>query len=251
MNTAVSFATTTTWQAYAGETTMSYFSQLAGLTAQNFLAGAAGLAVGIAFIRGPGARAYATRQLLGRSGAGPSLGAPPVSLVGASCWSGRACRRPEARQPSIRLAVRSCRQPCSMRGANRSCQAAISSSRKGPVATLEFIKNLGTNGGGFFNANGAHPVREPDAADQHARDAGDCGRAGRLDLHIWPDGRAAAPGVAALWVMVILFAAGFLCGWAEDRATRGWPRSVAGRRRSTPAAIWKARRFGSASGDRC
>ena len=52
MNTAISFSTTTTWQAYGGETTMSYFSQLAGLTAQNFLAGAAGLAVGVAFIRG-------------------------------------------------------------------------------------------------------------------------------------------------------------------------------------------------------
>src|SRR5208282_2510804 len=52
MNTAISFSTTTTWQAYGGETTMSYFSQMVGLTAQNFLAGAAGLAVGIAFIRG-------------------------------------------------------------------------------------------------------------------------------------------------------------------------------------------------------
>ncbi len=52
MNTAVSFSTTTTWQAYAGETTMSYASQLVGLVAQNFLAGAGGLAIGIAFIRG-------------------------------------------------------------------------------------------------------------------------------------------------------------------------------------------------------
>src|SRR5262249_55512814 len=52
VNTAVSFATTTTWQAYSGETTMTYWSQMFGLTAQNFLAGAAGLAVGIAFIRG-------------------------------------------------------------------------------------------------------------------------------------------------------------------------------------------------------
>src|SRR5262249_851501 len=52
MNTAISFATTTTWQAYAGETTLSYFSQIVGLAAQNFLAGASGLAVGIAFIRG-------------------------------------------------------------------------------------------------------------------------------------------------------------------------------------------------------
>jgi potassium-transporting ATPase potassium-binding subunit len=52
MNTAVSFSTTTTWQAYAGETTMSYFSQIVGLAVQNFLAGAAGLAVGVAFVRG-------------------------------------------------------------------------------------------------------------------------------------------------------------------------------------------------------
>src|SRR5262249_45380451 len=52
MNTAISFATTTTWQAYGGETTLRYFSQAFGLTSQNFLAGAAGLAVGIAFIRG-------------------------------------------------------------------------------------------------------------------------------------------------------------------------------------------------------
>src|SRR5258708_3872167 len=52
MNTAISFSTTTTWQAYAGETTMSYFSQVVGLTVQNFLAGAGGLAIGIAFIRG-------------------------------------------------------------------------------------------------------------------------------------------------------------------------------------------------------
>ncbi len=51
-NTAISFATTTTWQAYGGETTMTYFSQIAALASQNFLAGAAGLAVGIAFIRG-------------------------------------------------------------------------------------------------------------------------------------------------------------------------------------------------------
>lgn len=52
MNTAISFATTTTWQAYGGEITMSYFSQLAGLAVQNFLAGASGLSLGVAFIRG-------------------------------------------------------------------------------------------------------------------------------------------------------------------------------------------------------
>jgi K+-transporting ATPase ATPase A chain len=62
LNTAISFSTTTTWQAYSGESTMSYFSQMAGLCAQNFLAGAAGLAVGIAFIRG------LVRQLSGTLG---------------------------------------------------------------------------------------------------------------------------------------------------------------------------------------
>ena len=59
-NTAISFSTTTTWQAYAGENTMSYFSQMVGLCAQNFLAGAAGLAVGIAFIRGLARESCAT-----------------------------------------------------------------------------------------------------------------------------------------------------------------------------------------------
>lgn len=59
-NTAISFSTTTTWQAYAGESTMSYFSQMVGLCTQNFLAGAAGLAVGIAFIRGLAREASAT-----------------------------------------------------------------------------------------------------------------------------------------------------------------------------------------------
>ena len=65
MNTAISFATATTWQAYGGETAMSYFSQIFGLTAQNFLAGAAGLAVGIAFIR---AWPASTRNSSGTSG---------------------------------------------------------------------------------------------------------------------------------------------------------------------------------------
>jgi K+-transporting ATPase ATPase A chain len=91
-NTAVSFATTTTWQAYGGESTMRYLSQVVGLAAQNFLAGAAGLAVGVAFIRG-----------FARDRAG-TLGNFWVDLVRAllwiliplssavSCWSGKGCR---------------------------------------------------------------------------------------------------------------------------------------------------------------
>lgn len=91
-NTAISFATTTTWQAYAGETTMSYFSQMAGLCAQNFLAAAAGLSVGVAFLRGM-ARNY-TQELgnfwqdLTRSLLWILL---PLSLVGSLVLVGRAC----------------------------------------------------------------------------------------------------------------------------------------------------------------
>ena len=82
MNTAVSFATTTTWQAYGGETTMSYFSQMFGLASQNFLAGAAGLAVGIAFIRGLARQQHEPpRQLLGRRDARVAVG-PAAALAG-------------------------------------------------------------------------------------------------------------------------------------------------------------------------
>ncbi|WP_266160628.1 potassium-transporting ATPase subunit KdpA [Dyella silvatica] len=145
MNTAISFATTTTWQAYGGESTMSYVSQMVGLAAQNFLAAAAGLAVGIAFIRG------LARQ---RSG---SIGnfwidltrsilwvLLPLSLIGALIlvWQGV----PQNWSPYVSVTT--------LAGAPQTLP-------QGPVAALEFIKNLGTNGGGFFNTNGAHPYANP------------------------------------------------------------------------------------------
>ena len=145
LNTAISFSTTTTWQAYAGENTMSYFSQMVGLCAQNFLAGAAGLAIGIAFIRGL-ARQCAdtlgnfwvdlTRSLLWVLLPGALLGA--ILLV----WQGV----PANFHPyAVATSVEHSRQVIA----------------QGPVAPLEIIKNLGTNGGGFFNANGAHPYENP------------------------------------------------------------------------------------------
>jgi K+-transporting ATPase ATPase A chain len=145
MNAAISFSTTTTWQAYAGETTMSYFSQMVGLTAQNFLAGAAGLAVGIAFIRG---LARQETDKIGnfwvdlvRSILWVLL---PLSLIGALAlvWQGV----PMNFHPYV--------QASTLEGAKQTIA-------QGPVAALEVIKNLGTNGGGFFNANGAHPFENP------------------------------------------------------------------------------------------
>ena len=144
-NTAISFATTTTWQAYAGETTMSYASQIVGLAAQNFLAGAAGLAIGIAFIRG---LARERSKGLGNFWVDIVRGTlwvlVPLSLLGGAAllWQG------------VPLNFLPYTHATTLEGGAQVIA-------QGPVAVLELIKNLGTNGGGFFNVNGAHPYETP------------------------------------------------------------------------------------------
>ncbi len=144
-NTAVSFATTTTWQAYGGESTMRYLTQVIGLAAQNFLAGGAGMAVGVAFIRGFARERSETvgnfwvdlvRALL--------WVLMPISLLGGLVlvWQGV----PINLSPYVRA---------------QTLGGSWQTIAQGPVAAIELIKNLGTNGGGFFNANGAHPYENP------------------------------------------------------------------------------------------
>jgi K+-transporting ATPase ATPase A chain len=145
MNTAISFSTTTTWQAYGGENTMSYFSQMVGLCVQNFLAGAAGLAIGVAFIRGLAKQCSET------------LGNFWVDLTRALLW----ILLPGALIGALLLVW----QGVPMNFHDYAVATSLDHSRQeiaqGPVAALEIIKNLGTNGGGFFNANGAHPYENP------------------------------------------------------------------------------------------
>jgi len=145
LNTALSFSTTTTWQAYAGENTMSYFSQMVGLCAQNFLAGAAGLAVGVAFIRG------LARQLSG------TLGNFWVDLTRALLW----ILLPGALLGALLLVWQGVPMNLHHYAIASTVEGARQVIPQGPVAALEIIKNLGTNGGGFFNANGAHPYENP------------------------------------------------------------------------------------------
>jgi K+-transporting ATPase ATPase A chain len=144
-NTAVSFSTTTTWQAYPGETTMSYWSQLVALVSQNFLAGAAGLSVGLAFIRGlshekSGGLGNFWSDLV-RSVLWVLL---PLSLAGALLlsWQG------------VPANLRPYQQVQTVEGRTQIIP-------QGPVAPMEGVKNLGTNGEGFFNANSAHPYESP------------------------------------------------------------------------------------------
>src|SRR6202142_3148874 len=145
LNTAISFSTTTTWQAYAGENTLSYFSQMVGLCAQNFLAGAAGLAAGIAFIRG------FARQL------SDTLGNFWVDLVRALLW----VLLPGALVGALLLVWQGVPMNFHHYAVATTLEGARQVIPQGPVAALEIIKNLGTNGGGFFNANGAHPYENP------------------------------------------------------------------------------------------
>ena len=126
-NTAVSFATTTTWQAYGGENTVSYFSQLL-LVGQNFLAGAAGLAVGIAFIRG-----YAREKAEG-------LGNFWADLIRAVLW----VLLPVSLLGSVILIGQGVPMNFLPYTSAHTLEGATQTIAQGPVAALEFIKNLGT-----------------------------------------------------------------------------------------------------------
>jgi K+-transporting ATPase ATPase A chain len=201
-NTAVSFATTTTWQAYVGETTMSYFSQLL-LAGQNFLAGAAGLAVGVAFIRG-----YARERTT-------EIGNFWVDLIRAILW----VLLPVSLVGSLFLIAQGVPMNFRPYTTAHTVEGAAQIIAQGPVAALELIKNLGTNGGGFFNANGAHPFENPTPLTNFIE---------LLAIVVIPAalthtfGRMVGrprDGWVIFWTMMALFVAGMLvCNWAEARA---------------------------------
>ena len=145
LNTAVSFATGTTWQAYSGETTLRHAAQMLGLTTQGFLAGGTGLALGMAFIRG-----FAREETAGLGNFWSDFIRAvlyvllPLALVLALVLVGQG-------------AVMSLRDHLLVTLPRGGTQLLA----LGPAAALEAIKNLGGNGGGFFAANGAHPLANP------------------------------------------------------------------------------------------
>ena len=144
-NTAVSFGTNTNWQAYTPETTVSYFTQMVGLAVHNFTSAAAGIATAMAVVRGFSRRSAnsignfwvdltrATLYLL-----------IPISIVGALLlvWQGSI----QNLHPYDKIAT---------------LEGGAQTIAQGPTASQEVIKMLGTNGGGFFNANSAHPFENP------------------------------------------------------------------------------------------
>ena len=169
-NTAASFTTNTNWQAYSGETTMSYFTQMAGLAFHNFASAATGIALAIAFIRGVARRQMQTIGNfwvdLVRSCLWILL---PVSIIGALVLVSQGVVQNLRPYDTAKLI-----EPMQVQKVDASGKPVVDAQGKpvmdtvteqtiaqGPVASQEIIKEFGTNGGGFFNANSSHPFENP------------------------------------------------------------------------------------------
>ena len=144
-NTAVSFMSNTNWQAYGGETTVSYFVQMTALTVQNFVSAAAGIAVAIALVRG-----FARKQA-------KTIGNFWVDLTRGTIY----LLLPLSLLFALFLCVQGVPQTLKANHTITTVEGSKQIIAVGPVASQEAIKMLGTNGGGFFNANSAHPFENP------------------------------------------------------------------------------------------
>jgi K+-transporting ATPase ATPase A chain len=161
-NTAASFTTNTNWQAYSGESTMSYLTQMAGLAYHNFVSAATGIALAIAFIRGIGQKEKDTIGNFWVDLVRCTLWVLlPFCIVGALFLVSQGVV--QNLRPYDKVAVID-PQAITAPDANGKLKAQVVTEQtiaQGPVASQEIIKEFGTNGGGFFNANSSHPFENP------------------------------------------------------------------------------------------
>ena len=221
-NTAASFTTNTNWQAYSGETTMSYFTQMAGLAYHNFMSAATGIALAIAVIRGIARREKET------------IGNFWVDLTRANLWIllpacvliavffvSQGMIQNLKPYVTTQLLDPQTVQVTGADGKTTLQKITTQSIPQGPVASQEAIKMLGTNGGGFFNANSAHPYENPNPLTNFIQiiliftiPAGLTYTLGRMtgsQKHGW-----------AVWsAMATLFLAGVICAYTAE--SRGNP----------------------------
>jgi K+-transporting ATPase ATPase A chain len=201
-NTAVSFLTNTNWQSYTPETTLSYFVQMTALAVQNFASAAAGIAIAITVARG-----FARQQT-------NSLGNFWVDLTRATLYL--------LLPLSVVIAVFLCAQGVIQNFAPYTVAKTLEGAKQviaqGPVASQEAIKMLGTNGGGFFNANSAHPFENPTPLSNLVQ---------MIAIFIIPAGLTYTFGVlvgdrrqgwAIFSACAVMFLIGvFVCYWAEQK----------------------------------
>jgi len=236
-NTAASFTTNTNWQAYSGETTMSYFTQMAGLAYHNFVSAAVGISLAIAFIRGVARRQMQTIGNFWVDMVRTSLWVLlPFSVVGALLLVSQGVVQNIKPYDTVKLV-----EPQQVPHLGADGKPATDAAGKpimdtvttqtiaqGPVASQEIIKEWGTNGGGFFNANSAHPFENPTPLSNliemfsiFAVSAGLTYTLGRMT-------GSCAHGWAVWAAMAILF----LCGvttayWAESQGNPLYPVTIA------------------------
>src|SRR5450631_573914 len=236
-NTAASFTTNTNWQAYSGETTMSYFTQMAGLAFHNFASAATGIVLAIAFIRGIARRQMNTLGNFWVDYVRCCLWVLlPFCIVGALFLVSQGVVQNLKPYDTVKLV-----EPQQVQRVGADGKGVVDASGKpvmdtvttqtiaqGPVASQEIIKEWGTNGGGFFNANSAHPFENPTPLTNlfemfciFAIGAGLTYTLGRMTgspAHGW-----------AVWsAMAILFLAGVTVAyWAEAQGNTLYPATVA------------------------
>jgi K+-transporting ATPase ATPase A chain len=218
-NTAISFTTNTNWQSYAGESTMSYLTQMLGLATHNFWSAATGIALAVAFIRGIARREAKT------------LGNFWVDLTRATLW----VLLPISCVVSLVLAsqgvIQNLRpydmaqileaQTQTVTGQDGKPATAIVHTQtiaQGPVASQEAIKVLGTNGGGFFNANSAHPFENPTPFSNLVEMFAIFLIPAALTVTLGQMTGSPRHGWAIFGAMAVLWFAGvFTCYWAESQ----------------------------------
>lgn len=216
-STAISFTTNTNWQAYTPETTMSYLTQMLGLATHNFWSAAVGLALAIAFIRGIARKEMKT---LGNFWADLTRGTfwvlLPMAAVFALALVSQGVVQNFRPYDTAKLVEAQNVTTTGTDGKSSTTAVTTQTIAQGPVASQEAIKMLGTNGGGFFNANSAHPFENPTPFSNFLQ---------MLSIFLIPAGltvtlgqmtRSPKHGWAVFAAMSVLWFAGvFTCYWAE------------------------------------
>ncbi len=219
LNTAVSFSTNTNWQAYTPESTMSYLTQMLGLATHNFWSAATGIALAIAFIRGIARREMKTLGNfwvdLTRATLWILL---PLSVVLALVYTSQGVIDNLKPYTTATLVQPMTVTSTGANGKTSTSTVTTQTIAQGPTASQESIKELGTNGGGFFNANSAHPFENPTPLTNFLE---------MLSMFLIPAGLVVTLGKmvgspkhgwAVLACMTILWFLGVLtCYWAESQ----------------------------------
>jgi K+-transporting ATPase ATPase A chain len=215
LNTAISFTTNTNWQAYTPESTMSYLTQMLGLATHNFWSAAVGMALAIAFVRGIARRETKTLGNFWVDVTRATLWVLlPISIVFSLALVSQGVVQNLKPYDTTKLV-----EPQRITGSDgKTALVTTQTIAQGPVASQEAIKMLGTNGGGFFNANSAHPFENPTPLSNFLE---------MLSIFLLPAGLAITLGQmvgspkhgwAVLAAMLVLWFAGtVVCYWAESQ----------------------------------